>query len=284
MSGPTGRRAAPVRRVADCVADAAGGITFDMPAVAGPSPALLLRRRDGDPPDGSDREVRLPLTAGGSRAGRAGLRAVLPSTVHLAEGYWDVSTGADGEHAVRPGVRDVRALVDRIPGTDRVAARIPYPTRDGRLAVRSWVRAPHAEAGAIHCGAGSMTVEGVLYGAGSAHGAVAEARLRGGERVHRVPVTGRGGSFVFTLPYAPLAGGPPGRPVEERQWWDLWLVTAPERPAVRISRILDDVWDKRNIFVYPAFVQPPDGAPGWTAAPRYAADNGLRVRLDPYDG
>ncbi|MET9484381.1 hypothetical protein [Streptomyces sp. NPDC006638] len=277
-SGRNGRRGA-AERIADCIADSAGGITFDLAGAAGPAPVLVLRRRDGAPEDGTDREVRLPLTGGGGHGPGAGagpaLRAVLPSTVHLAEGYWDVRTGADGEHAVRPGVRDVRALVDRIPGSDRVAARIPYPTGDGRLAVRSWVRTPHAEAGAIRCERGAMTVGGVLYGAEARPGAVAEARLRGGGAVHRVPVTGRGSSFAFTLPYALLADAPVGR----RQRWDLWLRPAPDADGVRISRILDDIWDKRNILVYPRFVRRGPGA--WSAAPCYAADNGLCVRLEP---
>ncbi|WP_243869774.1 hypothetical protein [Streptomyces liangshanensis] len=272
-TGRNGRRGGRAERVADCIADSAGGITFDVAGAAGPAAALVLRRRDGAPADGTDREVRLPLTGGGG-PGRA-LRAVLPSTVHLAEGYWDVRTGADGEHAVRPGVRDVRALVDRVPGQDRVTARIPYPTGDGRLAVRSWVRTPHAEAGAIRCDRGTMTVGGVLYGAEARPGAVAEARLSGGGRVHRVPVTGRGSSFAFTLPYALLADAP----VERRLGWDLWLRPAPDADGIRISRILDDIWDKRNILVYPRFVRPSPDA--WSATPCYTADNGLRVRLEP---
>ncbi|MYZ40679.1 transferase, partial [Streptomyces sp. SID4917] len=178
-----GRRASPAGCTADCIADSAGGITFDITGAARPDAVLVLRLRDGAA------SVRLPLTW----AGESRLRAVLPSTVELAEGHWDVFTGAPGEQPVRPGVREVRALVDRIPGAGRVAARIPYATADGRLAVRSWVRAPHAEAGTVRCEPGATTVEGTLYGAELGEGAEAEARLRGTDRSHRVAVTGRGG-------------------------------------------------------------------------------------------
>ncbi|WP_046505474.1 hypothetical protein [Streptomyces odonnellii] len=276
------------------MADSAGGITFDIAGEARPDAMLVLRRRAlraGDPAGaagsgargsgsgagtgaGADDEVRLPLTG----AGESLLRAVLPSTVELAEGHWDIFTGARGELPVRPGIRDVRALVGRTPGAGRVAARIPYPTPDGRLAVRSWVRAPHAEAGTVRCEPGATTVEGVLYGAELGEGAVAEARLRGTGRSHRVAVTGCGGAFAFTLPYGPLAA----RPVEQRQWWDLWLLPARNAAAVRISRILDDIWDKRFALVHPAHLSHPDrGAYGWLAAPCYTGDNDFSVRLDP---
>ncbi|MDX3850614.1 hypothetical protein [Streptomyces sp. AK02-01A] len=267
MTRPTGRRMSHAVHTADCIADSAGGITFDIRGAARPDALLVLRRRGGRPGEAGD-EVRLPLTG----AGESRLRAVLPSTVDLAEGHWDVRTGAAGEEPVRPGVRDVRALIDRVPESGRVFARIPYPTPDGRLAVRSWVRAPHAEAGTVRCDQDTATVEGMLYGSELGEGAEAEARLRGGDRTHRVAVTGRGGAFVFTLPYGPLAA----KPVEKRQWWDLWLRPARDAAGIRISRILDDVWDKRAIHVYPGH-----RADGWLAAPCYTGDNDFCVRLDP---
>ncbi|MET4924360.1 hypothetical protein P3L51_18720 [Streptomyces sp. PSRA5] len=269
MSAPT----------AHCTADAAGTVTFELAGAAGaPGTGLVLRRRGGVTPED---EVRLPLT---------GPRAVLDRAAPLAEGHWDIVHAAepgdrDGR-PVRPGTRDVRALVDRIPGAGPVTVRVPYPTADGRLALRCWVRAPHAEPGAIHLADGAMTVEGVLYGAEAGDGATAEARRRtsrgdGGSeggtapRGHRVPVTGgAGGAFTFTLPYAALAEPP----VTARRLWDLWLLPAHGAAPVRLSRILDDVWDRENIYVYPAY-----RADGWLAAPCYSADNDLRVRLDPAD-
>ncbi|HET6856590.1 MAG TPA: transferase, partial [Streptomyces sp.] len=226
-------------------------------------------------------EMRLPLTPSGE--GR--LRAVLPSTVELAEGRWDAfTTLGDGgdEQRVVPGIRDLRSLVDRAPETDRVqvAVRIPYPTADGSLAVRCWLRSPHAESGALTVGQGAMTVEGRLYGAALAAGAVVEARLRGKDRVHRVPAAGAGGgAFTFTLPYGPLAEGRG----DEQRLWDLWLrPTGPDGAAgVRIGRILDDVWEKKGVFRYPALsVEGAGVSRPTTAYPYFTVDNDLSVRLD----
>ncbi|MFC8831351.1 hypothetical protein ACFT9I_39140 [Streptomyces sp. NPDC057137] len=253
MSAPT----------AHCTADAAGTVIFEFAEAVGTE--LVLRRRGGATP--AD-EVRLPLT---------GPRAVLDRATPLAEGHWDIERDS---RPVRPGTRDLRALVDRVPGAGPVTVRVPYPTADGRLALRCWVRAPHAEAGAIHFADGAMTVEGVLYGAEAGDGATAEARRcvsphDGGARTHRVPVTGgAGGAFTFTLPYTALAEPP----MTVRRLWDLWLRPAHGEAPVRLSRILDDVWDRGSIYVYPAY-----RADGWLAAPCYSGDNDLRVRLDPGD-
>ncbi|MFD4143243.1 hypothetical protein [Streptomyces sp. NPDC058572] len=255
----------PVPR-ADCIADAAGGITFDVVGADSPQAALVLKRRGGG--KAPEDELRLPLTPLGGGVSRA----VLPSTVELAEGRWDART--DDGVALEPGIRDLRAIVDRTPGdgADRIAVRVPYPTADGRLAVRCWVRAPHAEAGAIGLApeAGTMSVEGLLYGTELGEGAVAEARLSSGGRVHEVPVTGEGRAFGFTLPYAPISDTPPGK----EQLWELWLRPARDADGIRISRILDDIWDKKGIFVYPR--QTTDS---YRAAPCYTGDNDLCVRL-----
>ncbi|GAA1520378.1 hypothetical protein GCM10009730_29480 [Streptomyces albidochromogenes] len=266
---------------ADCIADSAGGITFDIVGEASPGAVLVLRRRGGT--TAAD-VVRLPLTP----TGEGRLRAVLPSTVELAEGRWDAFTthGDDSaEQRIEPGIRDLRSLVDRAPDPHRtqVAVRIPYPTVDGRLAVRCWLRAPHAEAGTIGFSHGAMTLEGRLYGAGLDSGAVAEARLRGARKdVHRVPVTVRpDGTFTFTLDYEPLAEGRG----DEQRLWDLWLCPAEAEPGqaagIRIGRILDDVWDKKGVFRYP--VLPVEGSRvtrPTTAYPYFTVDNDLSVRLD----
>ncbi|MFF8291639.1 hypothetical protein ACF068_20740 [Streptomyces sp. NPDC016309] len=269
MSDATNPAPAPVPGAApraDCVADSAGGITFDIAVVEAAEPVLVLRRRGGSGP--SD-EARLPLTPAGEGPGGGHVRAVLPSTMELAEGRWDVYL--DGR-PVEPGVRDLRALVDRVPdGEGGVSVRLPYPTADGRLVVRSWVRAPHAEAGDVVLGEGVCTVEGTLYGARAGAGAVVEARLGG--TVHRVPAEAEeGGAFAFTLAYDTLVE----RPVTAERLWELWLRPAADAEPVRISRLLDDVWDRKNVFVYPVH-----RGEGYTAAPCYTTDNDLCVRITP---
>ncbi|MFJ6237814.1 transferase [Streptomyces griseus] len=266
---------------ADCSADRAGTLTFDLTAPApAPDSVLLLRRRGaaGGRPGGA---VRIPL----SRPAPGRLRAVLPAAAELAEGRWDTYVEEPGdepaEAVVAPGLRDLRALVDRCPdtGAASVSARVPYPTPDGRLAVRSWVRAPHAEAGHVLAGPAGVTVHGVLYGVEAGEGAAVEARLPGGpDRVHSVPLTAPGpdgpaGSFAFTLPYAPPAAGP----VDGVRLWQLWLVPAAGAAGVRISRILDDVWSRSKSFVYPTRAP----APGVLATPCYTSANDLCLRLEP---
>ncbi|QOV39333.1 hypothetical protein IM697_13645 [Streptomyces ferrugineus] len=110
-------QAAPLR--ADCIADSAGGLTFDVTAAAGASgPAhLVLRHREGH------EEVTLPLTP--ATTGR--LRAALPSSVALPEGHWDAfARVTEGEpHRLMPGAMKVHSL----------ASRVPYETRQGNLSV-----------------------------------------------------------------------------------------------------------------------------------------------------
>ncbi|WP_028815628.1 hypothetical protein [Streptomyces flavidovirens] len=276
----TSTRTGPPR--ADCIADSAGGITFDIVGDASPGAALVLRRRGGK--TAAD-VMRLPLTP----AGEGRLRAVLPSTVELPEGRWDAfTTHGDedaGEQRIEPGIRDLRSLVDRAPdpGRAQVAVRIPYPTLDGKLAVRSWLRAPHAEAGALTFARGAMTLEGRLYGAGPGGAMVVEARLRGAKKdVYRAPVTVRDdGTFTFTLAYEPLAEGRG----DEQRLWDLWLCPADAEPGqaagIRVGRILDDVWDKKGVFRYPVRpVEGPKVTRPTTAYPYFTVDNDLSVRLD----
>ncbi|GHF41035.1 hypothetical protein GCM10010218_23070 [Streptomyces mashuensis] len=270
---------------ADCIADSAGGLTFDLDA-PGPaegdapwSAALVLRRR-GTEEAGEAEEVRLPLAPGA--AGR--LRAVLPSTVSLPEGRWDVHVafGEDEPRRLVPGLADLRSLVDRRPGpsTSPLAVRIPYGTKHGNLSLRSWQRAPHAEAGDLTLDAVGITVRGTLYRvedpAAWLAGAVAEARSRRDASVVRTAeVTADGQDFVFTLSWAALCeewrGGP--------EVWDLWLRGPEGADPVRIARLLDDVADKKQVFTYPA--QPVDAAYAPAqAGPYYTADNDLSVRVD----
>ncbi|ALC24083.1 hypothetical protein ACH46N_27740 [Streptomyces pristinaespiralis] len=272
MSTPTTAAGHPAPR-ADCLAASDGGITFDVSGPADLGTVLVLKRRGGKGP--AD-ELRLPLTRPG---GGAAPRAVLPATAELAEGRWDACTET-GE-AVQPGIRDLRVLVDRAPGSGPVAVRVPYPTADGRLAVRCWRRAPHAEAGELAFAPeqGAMTVAGLLYGAELGEGPVALARQRSGERVHEVPVTGEGREFGFTLPYEPLVEHPEGAEdagTGKERLWELWLRPAAGAAPVRISRLLDDVWDKKSIFVYPK-----QHVAGHTVAPCYTGDNDLCVRVTP---
>ncbi|GGS01203.1 hypothetical protein GCM10010252_44720 [Streptomyces aureoverticillatus] len=259
---------------ADCIADSAGGLTFDVtdPGEAGAA-HLLLRLRDSDPAV----EVRLPLTP----AADGRLRAALPSSVELPEGRWNAYAEVESGEPRRlvPGVNDLRSLVDRAPSGSRghVAVRIPYATKQGNLSVRSWLRAPHAEVGELCIEDGGLTGQGRVYGTALTGAAYVEAVLRGESgRVLRAGLApgGPAGSpecgFAFSLRYAELADSVDGDGI-----WDLWLRPAGEGgPRIRLARLLDDVADKKPIFTYP--VTRVDSV---EVGPYYTVDNDLSVRV-----
>ncbi|MFC8087570.1 hypothetical protein [Streptomyces sp. NPDC057340] len=275
---PPAPPAAPLR--ADCIGDSAGGLTFDVAARGDTGAALLvLRRRATDAVDAAADTVSLPLAP----AAEGRLRAALPSSVSLPEGRWDAYARlSDGRpRRLVPGVTDLRSLAERTPSglLGHVAVRIPYATRQGNLTVRSWLRAPHAEAVDLRLADGGLTVRGRVYGTQLAPGADAELRARpgsgaGGEDgagVRRVDVAAERTEFAFTVPYDGL---PPGL-------WDLWLRPAGDAgPAVRLARLLDDVAEKNPVLTFPrARVRTAHGPV--EAGPYYTRDNDLSLAVVP---
>ncbi|MDK1475656.1 hypothetical protein QNO07_19925 [Streptomyces sp. 549] len=265
------------RPFADCTADSAGGLTFDI-ALPGEGErwdaGLLLRRRGTDPVE----TVRLPLVP----AGEGTFRAVLPSTVPLAEGRWNayLVLGESGPRRLLPGRTDLGPLLERVPRSGRtwLGVRIPYGTRHGNLAVRAWLRWPHAEAADLRLDSGGMTLHGRLFGAALSPEARIELRQgHAGQPVLSAPVTHDGPGFVCRLPLTGLVPRPSG---EER--WDLWLRTDPAAEAVRVGRILDDLPDKRYTADTPKV--PLAEAEGTVAQVCYTADNDLSLLLAPVGG
>ncbi|MGW6904416.1 transferase [Streptomyces sp. NPDC054940] len=277
----------------DCTVDSDGRITFLLPVqtAAGPHPPrLLLRLR---PKKGQPEKVLHMLDLEPEDDGR--LRAVLEPKLALAEGRWDVyllpepgepgergETGERGDSSagrrrLRPGLRDLRTLVD---GRARdwpspVAVRVPYTTKDGYLAVRAWLRTAHAEVEGIEVADRTLTVRARLHGATLAEGAAVRLRLRGGEGVVRTlepRAASDGRAFSFTVDYGELAAGPgTGSRV-----WDLSVQprAAADAAPIRIGRLLDDVADRKEIFVYPT------AAVGEVAVrPYYTVDNDLSVEV-----
>ena len=258
-----------------CSVDADGRITFGLEVPSATRPQLLLRLR---PKKGQPEKTVHLLDL--EPAGDDRRRAVLESTPVLAEGRWDVyligEPGAERQR-LRPGLRDLRALVD---GNLRdrpspVPVRIPYVTKDGYLALRAWLRPAHAEADGIIVTARSamMTVGARLHGASLSEGAAVRLRLRGGGgvvRTLRAQAEGDGRSFSFTVEYAELVtGGGSGNRV-----WDVFVQPDVEAPLIRVGRLLDDVADRKEIFVYPA------AAVGDAVVrPYYTVDNDLAVEV-----
>ncbi|MEU3250667.1 transferase [Streptomyces sp. NPDC006997] len=268
-----------------CAVDPDGRITFVLPpgtAADVPAPQLLLRLR---PKKGQPENTLRVLDLRPGDDGR--LNGVLEAEPALAEGRWDLYLLTDGagpgapRHRLRPGLRDLRALVD---GHTRerpspVAVRVPYATKDGFLALRTWLRTAHAEITRMTATDRSLTVHVWLHGAPLTESATVRLRPRGGAGAARVlPARpdgdgdGGGQGFSFTVDYAELVTDGGGAP----RVWDAFVKAESAGAPVRISRLLDDVADRKGIFVYPTAT-----VGGATVRPYYTVDNDLAVQVTP---
>ncbi|MFG3197659.1 transferase [Streptomyces sp. NPDC048208] len=256
-----------------CVADADGRVTFHLPLPEPDgSPHLLLRARPRKGlPDPAER--RLPLAAGGD--GR--VRAVLEPLPPLEEGRWDAflvrEQDAEPEQ-LASGPLDLRVLVDggRVDRPSPVAARVPYRALDGFLAVRAWLRTAHAETDRIEVGDRATSVTARLHGASFGDGALVRLRGRGSraERTVRPDTDADGRGFRFTVDHAELTGSD-GADV---RYWDVDVLPAAGAAAIRVGRVLDDVADRKQSFVYPAA-----NTGGRLVRPYYTVDNDLSFEV-----
>ncbi|MFD5950318.1 transferase [Streptomyces collinus] len=263
---------------ADCATDSDGRITFRLPPVPGAHPQLLLRLR---PKKGGSETTRhlLDLESDGADGHR---HAVLEPHPALDEGRWDVyllpEPGAE-RRRLCPGLRDLRSLVDGHL-RDRpapVAVRIPYVTKDGFLALRAWRRTAHAEARAIDVTDRAMTVTARLHGAELQADATVRLRLRGTDTVRtlRPRTDGDARGFSFTVGPGDLADG--GGDLADggggaARVWDAFVRPTDGAPPIRVGRLLDDVADRKHVYVYPAVET--DGS---ALRPYYTVDNDLAI-------
>lgn len=258
---------------AGCVVDTGGRIVFDLVSRPAQGRQLLLRLR---PRKGQPEKVLHVLDL--EPADDGGRRAVLDTDTVLAEGRWDVyllqESGAERQR-LRPGLRDLRALVDghRRDWQAPLAVRVPYATADGYLAVRSWLRPAHAEADRITLTDRSLTVGARLHGASLQSGAVVRLRLRGGSN-HlwdlRPQVEDDGRSFSFTVDHGELTA----ETVGGSGVWDVFVQPAVQAPLIRLARLLDDVAGRNEVFVYPTVT-----VDGTGLRPFYTADNDFSVEV-----
>lgn len=256
------------------------GVRLPLPVSA--RPRLLLQPR---PKKGESEETGRVVAL--EPAGQDRWRGVLEAAPALAEGRWDAYVlGAPGAERVPllPGLRDLRALVSGA-GDGRatpLAVRIPYATKDGRLAVRTWLRATHAEAGRIAFSGGSMTVTARLFGARLGEGAAASLHRRGQDTaVRRIAPRAEGDrDFSFTVDYQDLlAAQGQSAAGAASAVWDVYVRPAADTSRIRVARLLDDVADRKAVFVYPAAT-----LGGVTARPYYTVDNDLSVEVTPLTG
>ncbi|MER6155050.1 glycosyltransferase family 4 protein [Streptomyces sp. NPDC001868] len=286
---PENAKPRPLRPKAGCRVDAHGGVRISVAAsgvsgVSGPSEAsdtsggsggglsLVLRRRHGDD------EVRVPLEREAPGEAKSPWTATLDrGALALAEGRWDlhVERAEDGlRRRLRAGLVEQRGLLTaEVPDGTPVAWWIPYATKDGYLALRTFRRAAHAEVTALPVGDGSISVEGVLHGAELGEGATLVGVARGEEVADfEAPATsteggrgeggggegGRGGEghrFHARLTSLPDPAGP------DKVIWDLFLRPAPDAEPVRLGRLFDDIVDRKDTDKYPAVtLATPSGA------------------------
>ncbi|MFF6782009.1 glycosyltransferase [Streptomyces sp. NPDC012510] len=260
------RRLRPLRPRAGCRVDADGGVRISVAAsgvsgtsqVGGASEAsgasghalvLVLRRRHGG------EEVRVPLEREKPDDAKSPWTATLNrADLPLAEGRWDlhVERAEDGaRRRVRAGLVEQRGLLTAaLPYETPVAWWIPYTTKDGYLALRTFHRPAHAEVTALPVGDGSLTVEGVLHGAELGVGAALLGVARGeGPADFEAPVTSTGGGRDFhgRLTSLPDPVGP-----EDKVIWDLFLRPAPDAAPIRLGRLFGDIVDRKDTDKYPA--------------------------------
>ncbi|MFF1838639.1 hypothetical protein ACFVXE_31250 [Streptomyces sp. NPDC058231] len=273
MSGDNATGEAAERPRADCTVDGENRLVVRLALPAAYRPQLLLRLR---PPKGEPERITRVVDL--EPAGQDHWHAVLDPEPAFAEGRWDLYVlRAPGEPRSRllPGARDLRALMadsapDRTPLP--LAVRIPYTTLDGYLAVRAWLRTAHAEAGRIGVGGRAMTVRARLFGAEAGHGAAAVLRRRGRNSTEReVALTADGRHDIsFTADYRELLTAPGSGPAV----WDVFVRPASDTPRIRVARLLDDVADRKEVFVYRA-----TELDGMTVRPYYTVDNELSVEV-----
>ncbi|TPQ20527.1 glycosyltransferase family 4 protein [Streptomyces sporangiiformans] len=232
-----------------CTADSAGGvrIAVNRSGVSGKSLALVLRHRHGDD------EIRVPLER--PVAARSPWTADLThDRLSLAEGRWDVhiARAEDGaRRRLKATLVEQRGLLSASPAADQAFAWwIPYTTKDGFLALRTFRRPAHAEATALRTHEGSLAVEGLLHGAELGPGAALLGVSRSG-RAHdfETTATTTTGARAFRARVTSL---PPGPAEADKALWDLFLRPAETSEPLRIGRLVGDIVTRKETDKHPS--------------------------------
>ncbi|MCX4905870.1 glycosyltransferase family 4 protein [Streptomyces sp. NBC_00878] len=237
-----------LRPTADCTTDSTGGVRIAVSAsgVSGKDLTLVLRHRHGD-----DNETRVPLERpnGTNSPWTADLSL---RRLTLAEGRWDlyVERAEDGaRRRLRAELVEQRGLLSAKPAPGSPFAWwIPYPTKAGHLALRTFHRPAHAEATALRTDEGSLSVEGTLLGAALGEGAALLGVSRDGRPYDfETPATLTGErtfrADITTLP----------RPTDtDKPLWDVFLRPTEAAAPVRVGRITDDMVDRKTTTKHPS--------------------------------
>ncbi|WP_171164169.1 glycosyltransferase [Streptomyces sp. I05A-00742] len=233
---------------ARCAVGADGSLLFRLRAdqLTADDTHLLLRHRGSK----GKESVRVPLQR---RAGAAWAEARVERAGHtLPEGRWDTYAERKGDKSRR---RLTAVLVEQkallglelAAGPAGVVSWVPYGTSDGFLAVRTWLRAEHAEATEVRMDDDAVTLTVAAHGTELRDGAELIARLRGGDGEAgdvRAPLEGGTGR----IPHGPLWR----RRGAEQDLWDLSVRPGAGAAPIRLGRLTGDFADRKGIDTFPA--------------------------------
>ncbi|MGW4226544.1 glycosyltransferase family 4 protein [Streptomyces bauhiniae] len=217
------------------------------PLPASAEGAELVLRKEGKAPE----ERRFALTPGGD--------ALVPWDGGLPQGTWqlalatpagaEVPLSADGFGC---DTRDLLAV--QLPRTEgpSLALLLPHRDQEGRLRVRSVLRATHAEAGDIEVDERTLRLRADLWGATVGEGAVLEAvHRRDKKRVLAYPLQDAGdGTVTAVVDCAALAEEHTGGTGSEIVW-DFWVRPAAGAERVALAKLATDVLSPIDVFVLP---------------------------------
>ncbi|MGX1908722.1 glycosyltransferase family 4 protein [Streptomyces phaeochromogenes] len=256
---PADDRPRALRPKGGCTSDSSGGVRIRVNAsgVSGESLTLVLRHRHGDD------ETRVPLQRPDDT--KSPWTADLSHRrLTLAEGRWDlhVERAEDGaRRRLKAGLVEQRGLLTARPTPSTPGGAfawwIPYATKDGYLALRTFHRPAHAEASALRTDDDSLSVEGTLHGAVLCEGAVLLGVSRDGRPYDfETPVTPTG-ELTFRADITSLP-----RPTDaDKPLWDLFLRPAAADEPVRVGRILGDIVDRKATDKHPGTTLPTSSGP-----------------------
>ncbi len=239
--GPAAPGALPT---ADCHVSADGDILLRLPAAGLPAEPTLVWQRLGAP--------EKPTAAVGPLSCDGDMWSVTVGTGDVGEGAWELHVdGGAARTPVMAGVRDTRELIEVAPPEHGpVDVLVPFRTAAGLFGVRAWHRPVHPEVGEVHVDGEAIRFSGRLVGAEfAADQPDLELRRTGpAPRTTRIPVQRTGSRrFRAAVTAATLAA----ERGATQDLWELWLRYDEAAAPVRLGRILDDVFNKHQAYVFP---------------------------------
>ncbi|MFI5634572.1 glycosyltransferase family 4 protein [Streptomyces sp. NPDC051664] len=246
----------------------------------GPLDFVMRLRRDLD-----RREVRIPVP---SPATSSHLKLEVPlirGEHHLAEGRWDCYIAPRGTNQRR---RLLARLVEQahlvaVPphsGPHGASSWIPYTTSDGFLALRTWLRAAHAEVTHLVVSDHEAHITATLHGdvplpTAENDGYVSVIARSAPAEGFRVPVHTHGDSVHFAIPHHEMFT----RRHADHDLWDLHLHPTPTAPPIAVGRIGGDIADRKKTDIYPAVLHQDADLDLTRLRPYYTHTNDLSFSL-----